>query len=153
METIREMNITLQPITQDNWRECIKLKVKDEQKHLVGSNENSLAMCYVHPEINPFGIYLDDKIIGFITWALDPDENIYYINRFMIDENYQGNGYGKFALQLMIDKMKSIGVKTLDILHNPENHSAIKLYKSLGFELTDVKVGMDAVSTLIISAK
>lgn len=147
-----EMNITLRPITQDNWRDCIKLQVKDEQKHLVGSNENTLAMCYVHSEINPFGIYLDEKIIGMITWALDPDDNIYYINRFMIDENYQGNGYGKYALQLMIEKLKDLGVKVLDILHNPNNHDAIKLYRSLGFELTDVKVGDDAVSTLIISA-
>ena len=146
------MNISLRKITQDNWRECIKLKVKDEQKHFVGSNENSLSMCYVHPEINPFGIYLDEKMIGFITYALDPDENIYYINRFMIDENFQGNGYGKRALQLMIEKLKNMGVKALDILHNPNNQSAIKLYQSLGFKLTENKVGDDAVSTLIISA-
>jgi len=145
-------NITLRPIDKDNWRECIKLKVKDEQKSFVGSNENSLALCYVHSEINPFGIYLDEKIIGFITYALDPDENIYYINRFMIDENYQGKGYGRYALELMIEKMKNKGVKVLDIIHNPNNHSAIKLYKSLGFELTDFKVGDDVVSTLQISA-
>ncbi|MBS1493105.1 MAG: GNAT family N-acetyltransferase [Bacteroidetes bacterium] len=147
-----EMNISLRPIDKDNWRECIKLKVTEEQKKFVGSNENSLAMCYVYPEINPFGIYLDNKIIGFITHALDPDDKIYYINRFMIDENYQGKGYGKYALQLMIEKLKNMGVKVLDILHNPNNHNAIKLYKSLGFELTDVKVGDDAVSTLKISA-
>jgi len=147
-----EMSITLRPIDKSNWRDCIKLKVKDEQSHLVASNANSLAMCYVYPEIKPFGIYLDEKIIGFITWALDPDDKIYYINRFMIDENYQAKGYGKKALQLMIEKMKNMGVKTLDIIHHPDNHSAIKLYQSLGFELTDNKLDTDVVSTLHISA-
>jgi diamine N-acetyltransferase len=147
-----EMNISLRPIDKDNWRDCIKLKVKDEQKGLVGSNENSLAMCYIYPEINPLGIYLDEKIIGFITHALDADDNIYYINRFMIDENYQGKGYGRKALSLLIEKLKNNGVKRLEIIHKPDNYSAIKLYESLGFTLTENKVGDDVVSALLISA-
>lgn len=147
-----EMNITLRKITQDNWRECIALKVKNDQKRFVASNENTLALSYVYPEMNPLAIYLDENIIGLITHALDPDDNIYYINRFMIDENYQGKGYGTKALSLLLEELKNDGVKVLDILHKPDNHSAIKLYKSLGFELTDVKVGDDSVSTLIISA-
>ena len=148
-----EMNITLRKIDQDNWRDCIKLKVKEDQSRFVASNENTLALSYVYPEMNPLAIYLDEKIIGLITHALDPDDNIYYINRFMIDENFQGKGYGRKALSLLIEKLKNEGVKILDIIHKPDNHSAIKLYKSLGFELTDVKVGDDIVSTLQISAK
>lgn len=148
-----EMNITLRKIDQDNWRDCIALKVKDEQKRFVATNENALALAYVHTEMNPLGIYLDEKIIGFLMYALDPDDNIYYINRFMIDENYQGKGNGRKALSLLIEKLKNEGVKVLDILHKPDNQSAINLYKSLGFELTDVKVGDESVSTLHISAK
>lgn len=147
------MNITLRKIDQDNWRDCIALKVKDEQKRFVATNENALALAYVHTEMNPLGIYLDEKIIGFLMYALDPDDNIYYINRFMIDENYQGKGNGRKALSLLIEKLKNEGVKVLDILHKPDNQSAINLYKSLGFELTDVKVGDESVSTLHISAK
>ena len=146
------MNISLRKIDQDNWRDCIKLKVKEEQKKFVATNENALALAYVHTEMNPLGIYLDEKIVGFLMHALDPDDNIYYINRFMIDENYQGKGYGRKALSLLIEKLKDEGVKVLDILHKPDNHSAIKLYNSLGFELTDVQVGDDIVSTLHISA-
>lgn len=147
-----EMNITLRKIDQDNWRDCIKLKVKEEQKKFVATNENALALAYVHTEMNPLGIYLDEKIVGFLMHALDPDDNIYYINRLMIDENYQGKGYGRKALSILIEKLKNEGVKVLDILHKPDNHFAIKLYESLGFELTDVKVGDDIVSTLHISA-
>lgn len=148
-----EMNITLRKIDQDNWRDCIALKVKEEQKKFVATNENALALAYVHTEMNPLGIYLDEKIIGFLMHALDPDDNIYYINRLMIDENFQGKGYGRKALSILIEQLKNEGVKVLDILHKPDNHSAIKLYKSLGFELTEVKVGDESVSTLHISAK
>jgi len=147
-----EMSITLRPIDKSNWRDCLKLKVKDEQSALVGSNANTLAMCYIYPEVNPLGIYLDEKIIGLITHALDPDEQIHYINRFMIDENYQGRGFGKTALKLLIDKLKNEGVKILDIIHKPDNSAAIKLYRSLGFELTNDKVQDDCVSRLNISA-
>jgi diamine N-acetyltransferase len=147
-----EMSITLRKIDKTNWRECIALKVKEEQNHLVAANANTLAMAYIYPEVNPLGIYLDEKIIGLITHALDPDENIHYINRFMIDENYQGKGYGKCALKLLIKKLKAEGVKTLDIIHHSDNDSAIKLYNSLGFYLTEDKVQGDSVSRLNISA-
>lgn len=144
------MNLTLRKITQDNWRDCIKLKVREDQSRFIATNENGLALAYVHTEMNPLGIYLDETMVGFIMHALDPDENIYYINRLMIDENYQGKGYGSKALSLLIEKLKNEGVKVLDILHKPDNHSAIKLYKSLGFELTDAKVDDEVVSTLHI---
>lgn len=147
-----EINISLRLIDKNNWRECIKLKVKPEQEKFVGSNENSLALAYVYREMKPRGIYLDEKIIGFIMYALDSDDNIYYINRFMIDENYQGNGYGRKALEILIQQLKIEKVKTLDIIHKPDNHSAIKIYKSLGFEFTDEKLGDDIISRLNISA-
>lgn len=148
-----EMNITLRKIDQDNWRDCIKLKVREDQSRFVATNENSLALAYVHTEMNPLGIYFDETMVGFLMHALDPDDNINYINRLMIDENFQGKGYGRKALSLLIEKLKNEGVEVLDILHKPDNHSAIKLYKSLGFKLTDVKVGDESVSTLHISAK
>ncbi len=147
-----EVNISLRKIDQDNWRECIALKVKDEQSRFVATNENALALAYVHTEMNPLGIYLDEKMVGFLMHALDPDDNLYYINRLMVDENYQGRGYGKAALKLLIGELKNEGVKSLDILHKPDNYSAIKLYRSLGFEQTNIKVGDEDVSTLVISA-
>lgn len=146
------MNITLRKIDSCNWGSCIKLKVKEEQKKFVATNENALALAYVYPEMNPLGIYLDEIMIGFIMYALDPDDGIHYVNRLMIDEHYQGRGYGKKALEILIEKLKNEGAVYLDIMHKPDNYFAIKIYESLGFVLTEYKVGDDVISSLKISA-
>lgn len=114
----------------------------------VASNENGLALAYAHKEMNPRGIYCDDKMVGFIMYAKDPDDGLYYINRLMIDEKYQGRGYGTEALKILIQELKEEGVQSLDIIHKPDNHSAIRIYVRLGFLLTEERLGDDVISNL-----
>lgn len=142
------MNITLREINETNWRECIHLKVSDKQKQFVATNENGLALAYAHKEMNPRGIYNDDELVGFIMYAKDPDDGLHYINRFMIDEKFQGNGFGKEALKILISRLKEMGVESVDIIHKPDNEHAIKIYKSFGFELTNETLGDDVISNL-----
>lgn len=142
------MNISLRKITEENWRECINLKVKGDQQKFVASNENALALAYVYPEMNPRAIYNDEIMVGFLMYAIDLDDGIHYINRLMIDEKFQGNGYGKKALELLVRQLKSENVKVIDIIHKPDNLSAIKIYNSLGFNLIELKVENDVVSRL-----
>ena len=62
------------------------------------------------------------------------EERRYWIPRFMIDVSYQRKGYGKEAMQQVIDILKMndecnyIGLST-----EPDNDSAIHFYESLGF--------------------
>ena len=84
-------------------------------------------------------------------YAKDPDDGVYYVNRLMIDEKHQGNGYGRRALAMIVDELRDAGVETLDILHRPDNERAIKIYRSLGFELTDAKVDDDVVSQVVLN--
>lgn len=142
------MEITLREINEDNWREIIKLKVAEHQKRFVATNENGLALAYAHKEMRPRAIYASEEPVGFIMYARDPDDGIYYINRFMIDEKYQNKGYGRKALSMLLNQLKNEGVKNVDIMHRPDNAVAIKLYESLGFVLTDGKVDEDVVSNV-----
>lgn len=55
----------------------------------------------------------------------------------MIDKIYQGHGYGKKAMQLIIEEMRKIvDCKEIYLSTEPENALAIKLYESLGFRAT-----------------
>lgn len=143
-----EVVISLREINESNWRECIALSVREDQKKFVGTNENGLALAYAHKEMRPRGIYADEEMVGFIMYAMDPDDGLYYINRFMIDESYQGKGYGRRALKMLTDQLRAEGVKSVDILHKPDNEQAIRLYRSLGFEQTEEMVGDDVISRL-----
>ena len=140
------MNITLKEINESNWRECISLKVRDDQKKFVATNENGLALAYAHKEMEPRGIYNDDIMVGFVMFAKDPDDGLYYINRFMISEKYQRNGFGRKALENLIEELKGRGAETIDIIHKPDNANAIKLYRDLGFKPTDDKLDDDEIS-------
>ncbi|MFJ7726184.1 GNAT family N-acetyltransferase [Neobacillus sp. NPDC097160] len=97
------MSICLKNITKDNWHECIGLQVAPHQKSYIASNVYSLAESKFEPSFVPMGIYLDNRMIGFLMYGKDPEDGTYWIIRFMVDQTQQGNGYGKLALADSID--------------------------------------------------
>jgi len=52
----------------------------------------------------------------------------------MIDEMYQGNGYGLIAVQMVIEEIRTRKDRT-DVLlgYKPENQQAKRLYSKAGF--------------------
>lgn len=81
-------------------------------------------------------------------YAKDPDDGLDYINRLMIDVKHQGKGFGTEALRILLRQLRNAGVNSVDILHKPDNYSAIRIYEKLGFILTDEKLGDDVISTI-----
>jgi diamine N-acetyltransferase len=132
--------IEFRPITKENWRDCIRLRVKDEQKGFVAPNDYSLLQAYYEPEnrSHPFGIYDDKTMVGFIMTS-EPDDIVVregiYIHRFMIGAEFQSKGYGKSALLAFIERVKKEGRhKSIYLSYEPENTVGAKLYASLGFK-------------------
>ena len=149
-------NITLEKITYKNYVKVIwGLNVFQKQKNFVASNCGSLAEAYVaitNGEVAlPFAICKNHKPIGFlmIGYGLDGEDcegedpafvemvkKSYCIWRFMIDKRYQGRGYGKKAMQLALDYIRTFPCGKADTIwlsYEPENEVAKKLYASFGF--------------------
>jgi len=135
----------IRPVTKDNWQKLIKLKVRDDQKHFVASNVYSIAQAQFgdeyegHWDLHPFGIYEGDTPVGFLMYALNfehPQQQA-YIQRLMVDEKFQGQGYGKFGMEWMLELFRvDERIKEVSISYEPENEGARKLYASLGFTET-----------------
>jgi len=126
----------LRPITKDNWVNAIFLKVRDDQKNFVADNAVSLAQLNFLENFYAKGIYLDDVMIGFALYGIDEDDQQYWIYRMMIDEKYQGKGYGKKAIQLIIEDIKNMKVdrhQTITLSYEPENEHAKRVYEKMGF--------------------
>jgi len=142
--------VELRKITEDNYEECINLKVAEHQKGFVAWNMFSLAQAWVFYETAyPFAIYADDVMVGFIMMGYYKPKGIYNIWRFMIDERFQHKGYGRAALLLAIEYLKEkFNVKEIYLSFEPENVVAEKLYKSFGFELTGEVEGGELVMCL-----
>lgn len=167
-------NIRLVKVDYSNFEDLIDLKVADDQKNYVASNIFSLAEAYAAKTSGgyamPFGIYLDDKPIGFIMFGYYPDLDYakaafgeeleipdyipesYLLWRFMIDREYQRKGYGREALKLALDFIRTYPCGDADccwLSYEPENDVARKLYRSFGFAEADMPEGWDEIPAIL----
>lgn len=148
--------ITLEKITWDNWKDCMNLKVRDEQDNFIASNMFSLAQSYVallNDELPPmsYAICKDGTVVGFVMMYHDTaeesdySEESYGVCRFMIDKNHQGKGYGKEAFTKVMEYIKTYpqgNATAVYLSYDPENDVARKLYASFGFvETGDIDDG------------
>jgi len=138
--------INLRTITTKNVDEVCELKA---DRSLVVNNEGSLAEAFAYwaeygkpPMV--YGIYNDEIPVGFVMVSYYEDDDrdnegipYYFLWRMMIDENHQGKGYGKEAMKLIIEKVKTLPMGQSNAFYTSTNGSAaLKLYEGLGFERT-----------------
>ena len=130
-------NIVLKRIDESNFIDCFNLKLAVGQEKYVSNPTRSLAQAYVYySQCVPFGIQAEDKMVGYVMVIYDYDDEVYNIWHMMIDKDFQGNGYGKGALQevLRYISSKPFGQsQTVLITCNPENKIAYGIYRQLGF--------------------
>ena len=132
------MAVTLKGITEDNFIDAFNLKLKKDQEEFVSHPIRSLAQAYVYrDQCQPFGIYEDDRMVGYMMVIYDYDVPEYDIWHMMIDETQQGKGYGKAALLLGIERMKEEHhIQEMYTGVALGNEVAERLYESIGFQLT-----------------
>ena len=130
----------LKTITKDNWIKAISLKVREDQVKFVASNTVSLAQLNFLENFHAKGIYYGEEMVGFTLYGIDEDDNEYWIYRMMIDQKHQGKGYGKEAVQLVIEDiraMKEPHNQTISLSYEPDNGHAKRIYEKMGFQEID----------------
>ena len=91
--------IYLRKMTEENFIDAFNLKLAPEQERFVSHPIRSLAQAYVYrDQCQPFGIYEDDMMVGYVMVIYDDDIPEYDIWHMMIDEANQRRGYGQSAL-------------------------------------------------------
>ena len=132
--------IRLRNITEDNFIDAFNLKLAPGQERFVSHPIRSLAQAYVYREqCQPFGIYDDDLMVGYVMVIYDYDIPEYDIWHMMIDMSQQGRGFGAAALDRVLDyiRTKPFGDSCrVTLTCNKENPRALALYKSRGFAET-----------------
>lgn len=149
-------NITIQNVTQENIYKCIALKLGEDQKDRIAPNVYSIAESKVITNYTPYAIYLDDHVIGFVMVDYDPtlnNEDKYWVPRFMIDQRYQGKGYGKIAMRQVIENLRSKhDCQRIRLSTEPSNIPAIRFYESIGFKNTGVLLdGTEVILELVLT--
>lgn len=129
--------VTLREICKDNWEECCKLRLATHQGGLVAPNLFSIMDSGTEAEFVQMGIYADAHMVGYVMYGLDPDDGEYWLYRILIDQNHQGMGYGKAAVEEAIQQMKERhNCHVIYAGYMPQNNVAGALLMGLGFRRT-----------------
>ena len=128
--------VTLQNVTAQNWRDCIRLKIHEDQVQFVASNVATIAESKFNPHFHLRAIYADQQLVGMLAFCHenDPEDlELFWIFRLMIDVAQQRNGFGLEAMRLAIEEIQMLGGKRVRTMHKPENTAAATLYAKLSF--------------------
>ena len=157
--------LRLEKINGKNVWNILKLSVNNSQREFVASNEISIIEAYTAITANgyayPFGIYDGDIPVGFLMIGFDKDDywedapdvaiGNYNLWRLMIDKNYQQKGYGRQAVKLALDFIKTYPCGPAEycwLSYEPENQIAKELYASFGFIETGDMDGEEIIAVL-----
>jgi diamine N-acetyltransferase len=132
------MTVTLRPITRENLWPVVDLKLHSGQEPFVDTNMASIANAYVEPTFVPLAVYAGEELVGFAMYGQHPpDTGAWWVIRLMIDRDHQGKGYGRAAMERVIDMMiERVGCEEIVTSYVPSNEVASRLYASLGFRPT-----------------
>lgn len=136
--------VSLREITQETVIPIIRLSdtLSDAQKKMVAPNAVSIAQAHFDPHAWFRAVYADDVPVGFIMLYDSPEENEYFLWRFMIAGPYQGKGYGRKAIQLLMDYVRTRpGASHLLVSCGEGEGSPEGFYRRLGFDRNGKKYG------------
>lgn len=134
-----QSEVTLCEVTEDTVIQICKLSdtLTPSQQKTVAPNAISIAQAHFSDKAWFRAIYADDEPVGFIMLYDDPNKPEYYLWRLMIAGPYQRFGYGKRAIELLCEYVKSRpNAKELLASYVPIDGGPKGFYEKLGFKPT-----------------
>ncbi len=133
--------VSLRDITSENVKAVLALSVTEEQRKVYPrSNGYSIAEGHYPADDDPVwmrAIYAGETPVGFLMTSEAPDQGEYFLWRLMIDAGHQRKGYGRRAVELLIERIKaSDNAKALLTSHLKGDGDAGAFYERLGFAYT-----------------
>lgn len=129
------MSIRLESVNKENYRQCIEMP----KLEYVASNMFSIVQAYVLDRSYPFCIFNEDEMVGFAMYKIiyddEEDIDVFCMNRLYISEEYQNKGYGRAAVNNLLQMMKEKhDCEEVYTSTHHDNHRALHLYESIGFK-------------------
>ena len=162
-------NVRLEKVSYKNIDAILDMHVTEVQENYVASNRWSIIEAYLTLSegrpVFPFTIFAGDAPVGFLMIGYDyhdedeeveiPDfvKNNYLLWRLMIDKEQQNKGYGREAVRLALEFIRTFPCGKADLCwlsYEPENEIARKLYTSFGFvEMQSFPKGWDEIPAIL----
>lgn len=131
------MSIEIIAVDEKNLREVLSLRVKKEQRTFIETPEQCLKEAETETWYEPAALYNDGIMVGFAMYGVyfgEEEGGRIWLDRYLIDERYQGQGLGNLILEALIQylgeryEQRAIYLSVYD-----DNEVAVKMYKKFGF--------------------
>ncbi len=147
-------SVSLREVTAETVRQVCALSdtLRPPQNRMVASNAISIAQAHFEPKAWFRAIYAAETPVGFVMLYKDDEAGEYFLWRLMIASQYQRLGYGRRALEQLIDFVRglpraaTLGVSCVEIEGGP-----LDFYRSLGFERTGRMLGDEIELRLVLN--
>ncbi|KJR70922.1 GNAT family N-acetyltransferase [Bacillus velezensis] len=134
------MTIEIRAVTEENRADILALHVRESQTSFIETPEECLQDAEDCRHYQPAGLYVNGELVGFSMYGWFPEydeENEngrVWLDRFFIDERYQGRGLGKLLLDALIRHLVRIyDCRRIYLSLFEDNVHALRLYQKFGF--------------------
>jgi diamine N-acetyltransferase len=139
----KTMNIDIREITTENLKEVLSLRVSESQKSYIESIEQCLEDAAECDSYRPVGLYKDGELVGFAMYGFFPyegREGRVWLDRYLIDEHFQGQGLGSIMLEALIAHLVQLyHCDEIYLSLYGDNKRALHLYQKFGFDFNGEK--------------
>ncbi|MBP3618410.1 MAG: GNAT family N-acetyltransferase [Lachnospiraceae bacterium] len=126
--------ITLQPVTRENYNECLALE--RAQFDFVGDATAVLANAYIYRDSSlAYAVCEEDTVIGMVLLDETGKDGSYEFTDLFIADNYRNQGYGDKAVKAILSHFSRKGATHVHMQVHKDNKAAIHVYKKNGFSI------------------
>jgi len=141
--------VELTDVTAENWRACADLEVTEDQRAFVAPVSRYLCLCHYGGVWSPLAVTAGGEVVGFVMWAVDPDDQSGWIGGLVIGRERQRRGYGRAAVLALLERLRrEQGCASAALSYAAENAAARSLYRALGFVETGEREDCELVARL-----
>ena len=132
--------LRLADIDETNFFAARKLDLREDQRPFLDSPLGILARGYVYKEQRARVLAVADgeTTVGLLLVKdMDEEPACYDLQQFMIDRRYQGRGFGREAMGLLLDLLRAEGkYADVEVCVDKRNAAALALFTGAGFRDT-----------------
>ena len=142
--------VSVRPIG-DDWGAVADVAPLDAQRRFVPALAARYLLLSEREGVwTSMGVYADDDVVGHVMWAVD-GEGAHWIGGVVVDATQQGAGVGRALTRTLIAWFAGLPSRpVLRLSFHPDNRTAERLYRSLGFapngEIEDGEIVLERAS-------
>ncbi len=129
-----------------NLSALLKLKVMPSQEKFVAPNSVTVAQYHYEPSAWMRSLWFDDQVVGMVSMINPAIESPSfeegdrtdgaYLWRLMIGSDFQGKGYGRAAMDIVMEQTRRWGYSKLYTSLVPGEGTPQPFYEAIGMTLT-----------------